>query len=293
MHAPDEILGILGKVKDLPSLPQVVNHVLDVMDDARSSVKDVAHAMEEDPALTAKVLRVANSAYYAPRSEITSVSYAIARMGLGEVRNLIITTGVVSSMKGRKLGNLNYEDYWRHCLSVAIVARVVNDHAPLAPKYLKATENPYFVAGLLHDIGILILDQNVSSVYSEVLNHAMDSGRPLAEVEQGILGSDHQEVGGFICNKWHLPQLVGLTARFHHAPEKAAAEDQVFVSVIHVADAVCVKSGAGRFLGHAAEVIQPFAMSALGLGEADIDAIVANVDSALEKSDMLRLVLQD
>jgi HD-like signal output (HDOD) protein len=292
-HHVGDILDIISQVQELPSLPQIVNHVLNVMDDARSNAGDVAHAVEEDPALTAKILRIANSAFYSPNREITSVSFAINRMGTTEVRNIIISTGVISAMHNKANRSIDYTEFWRHCICVAIGARIVNDFSPVAPKYFRPTENPYFVAGLLHDIGILILEQTLGAVYAEVLEHAHQTGKPLHEVERRILGSDHQEIGAFIAEKWHLPEIVSRTAKYHHNPENAPDELSTFIQVIHIADALCANTGVGEYMEEFLLDRISDTLEQLKISISDIENIAKKISEAEKDSNLLQLLIND
>ncbi len=291
MSETEKIFNILSKVEELPSLPQVVNHILQVMDDPRSNVRDIAEAMESDPALTAKVLRISNSAYYAPRNEITSVNYAITRMGQNEIRNLVITTGVVSAMGDSKNAHLDYNKYWEHCLTVGIAARIVNDFADATPKFSRKFDNPYFVAGLLHDVGILLLDQNVPSIYIKALDHAKENGEPIHVAEKRLLDVDHQTIGNFLCQKWHLPDVVTHTAHYHHQPEKAPEEYSIFLHVVHAADIFCTQLGFGEFAESVAIDISPEVYELLGLKDTMVDSIKQEIQEAAKQSETLRLIL--
>ncbi|MCZ7585957.1 MAG: HDOD domain-containing protein [Deltaproteobacteria bacterium] len=291
MAASGNILEILRQVRDLPSLPQVVHRVMEVMDDARSSVKDVAKALEDDPAMTAKVLRISNSAYYGVRQEITSVSFAISRMGFNEIRNLVVSTGVLGAVKDRGTGSLDYERFWRHCLIVALAAKVVHAKSPSAPAFSKTTENPYFVAGLLHDIGILVLDQFMSTVYREVLDHVTTNMLVLQEAEQAVLGSAHGDVGAFLCGRWNLPDNVRKTVLGHHAPQDVPEIHRTFVQVVHVADALAHEQGYGEIDGQAPMTVDPDVLDDLGLDEAKLNAIRGELKGLVEHSETLRLLM--
>ncbi|MCB1152785.1 MAG: HDOD domain-containing protein [Deltaproteobacteria bacterium] len=289
----DGVIDFLSQTEDLPSLPQVISHILDVMDDVRSSVSDVATAAEQDPAITAKILRIANSSYYAARKEITSVPYAIARMGQNEIRNMIISMGVITAMNKRGSGGLDYQRFWRHSLTVAIVARVINDFADVDGRPARRRENPFFVAGLLHDIGILVLDQNVDDLYASVVGHAAEHGQALHEVERRVLGATHQEVGRMLCEKWRLPRIVASAAAYHHEPFLAPEDDQRVVKVVHVADLLARQNGYGAYPVASVDHVQEAVMKELGLDQVDRSLLDSTIHEAAEQSSVYRILMDD
>jgi HD-like signal output (HDOD) protein len=225
--------------------------------------------------------------------EITSVHFAIARLGMGEVRNIVITTGVVGAMNRRGGGGLDYAVFWRHCLFVAAAARAVAEHAARSNPAIDPRDPAHFVAGLLHDIGILVLDQTVHSVYEDVLRHVRDTGEPLHLVERRVLGVDHQDVGRLICERWHLPAAVAVTARYHHQPWDADEKTRASALVTYAAEQIGTAMDPAPFHGSADPLWLERVSGALNLSDGNMDSLTDKVRAALDQSETLRAMLTD
>jgi len=238
----DRLEGELDNIGDLPTLPTIVTALERALRSDETNAADVASIIAEDPSMTANVLRVANSAYYAALAgSISSVAGAVARLGFSEIRNLCTTIAVVRTF-GKMGRQLNHRMFWKHSIVAAIATRVIGHYChPAAP----FSEDEAWVAGLLHDVGSLVLDQYFPDAFQKVRAAAEEQNRPYAEAEDKILKIDHGEVGGTLLSRWDLPHPIVTAVSFHHQPTRAEADDRPLVQAVHLADSICTSLGIG------------------------------------------------
>jgi len=224
--APNQISIDLRRIEELPTLPEVAARVLQVIRDARSSVEDVEAVVVRDPALSAKILRVANSAFYGLPQKITTVGHAIAILGFNQLLSLLLSITMFDRFRTRRL---DLQGFWRHSIATAAGAKFLARHAQLPP-------DESFMGGLLHDIGKLAFAFLWEGAYFDVLrqqhNEALESG----EAETRRLGCSHTMAGGVMAENWSLPPAYVQVIRHHHAPTQAAETHCALCALVHVAN---------------------------------------------------------
>lgn len=266
---------ILKSVRDLPPLPQSVERVLQLTDDPQSTVGEVAAAVAMDQALVADILKLANSAYYGFSRRIGTIQEAIVLLGFATVRSLIFASSV-KGLLGRKMEGYFLEagELWRHSLGCAVAARIVAKRA----RY-RGIENA-FVAGLLHDIGKVVLSFYVHSQFAEIVGLTKASDISFIQAEKQVLGIDHCEVGSAIAQHWNLPDDLASAIRDHHQPSRAG-EARDLASIVHLADALCLMMGVG--IGGDG-LLYPLCLDVLGqldLDVRDIESLLSEVTTAV------------
>ncbi len=212
--------SILRRVDGVPPLPAAVTQLRSLAEDMDADIGEMARVISMDQALTGRILRVANSAFYGLSRRIVTVSHAIVILGFREVRNLAIGLSLVAFKLGKKDNlPLEPEDFWRHSLAVGSAARLLG-------KYFHLGEpEEAFVAGLIHDIGKLIFMEYFPEQYADVLQAASTGGKPLYLVEREQLGITHAEVGRKLCEHWNIPPALARVAASHHAAEFSSKDD--------------------------------------------------------------------
>ncbi|MBZ0274040.1 HDOD domain-containing protein [bacterium] len=288
----NEILRHLDKVRDFPTLPRVVTRLNEAVASPHTSTADVACILQDDPAVSAKLLRLVNSAFYARgnRSEITSVPFAVARLGFREVRNLVMTLSVFSQFQ-QKSSVLDLPNFWRHSISVAVASRVVHgfavnsgEHTPPAPE-----PDGEYACGLLHDMGLLVLSLYFPQKLRDVLKQHAQSGYTLHAVEEEMLGVTHATLGGFVARMWQLPEFVAIAIENHHTPDQAPESARRLSYVVQLADYVCnlhwpahtVEAALGEEQKHLA------AVKALGIRVKQIPEILDLVGEEASRSQVI------
>ncbi len=231
--ATDTSTLIAKKIKELPPLPLVVRKLIQVTDDDNSNANDVQEVLSSDQALVGKILKLVNSSFYGMSGEVSTISRAIVILGFAAIRNLATGLGVAGIMAQAGKGS-RQEAFWSHAIATASAAQVLANHT--------GYEDPEeaFIAGLLHDIGHLILAVSLPKPFSEV----MDSGPfDLLEKEQSILGTTHTRTGQKLLRHWKLPNKLVQAVRFHHNLKVATSGDDDLTPLIALADAIAGVQG--------------------------------------------------
>lgn len=221
------------EAEDLPTLPEIIARLDAVLADVRAGAPEMAQVIETDPVLTVRILRVANSAYYAPRDGrvIGTVGEAITRIGPVQTRNLCLAV-VTMGLFFRRSDYVDAANFWQHSLAVARLAR---DLAAKARR-IRADKDEVFVCGLLHELGTLVLDQFFPREYAAVRQRLEWTGKPIDQIEYEELGIDHGELAGRLLGKWRLPEHLVETAWHHHQPHRTSEEHRDICNVVHIAD---------------------------------------------------------
>lgn len=244
---------VVRRIRDISTLPHVALRVMKVANDPNSGASDMKEAMESDPALTARVLRYVNSSAIGVRQRITNLQYAIAYLGVKQVRNLAMTAAVSDLFKeDGGCGAYERKGLWQHLISVAICSRL------LALRLSMTDFEDVALAGLLHDIGIILEDQYVHRQFREMMAAASED-RPLVELERDHLGFDHTRLGERIARNWGFPEAVRAAIQHHHRAEAHTGDCLQTVRCVEVANLICTLKG------HSAIGLKcvPFSRSAL------------------------------
>ena len=223
----------LNGVDHLVALPDVCFRVNEMVDDPSSSALDIAKVLSTDPNLTAQLLRIANSPYYGFPSRVETISRAITVIGIQDLRDLVLSTSVINAFAADENELINLNKYWRHSLFTGFIARQLGSKT--TTKVL--CKERLFAAGLLHDIGQLVMTAKIPEIMRIILLRAKADQEPYHEVEQLVFGIGHSEIGAELMKKWHLPESFQAVARYHHEPSKAT-DFQLEVSIIHIANAM-------------------------------------------------------
>ena len=227
----DRIKNIASKVGNLPTLPTVVAKMIDLADNPKTETNALAELISNDPSLTARILKAANSPYYELSREISTVDTAIVVMGYKAVKEIGLSLSVFDNFKN--IGTMKRFDihkYLEHSVEVGKFARET------AKKQFPEEAGELYVAGLLHDIGKMILIQYMPQDFYEVLDFSEANNIPFFEAEQEILGITHSEIGYIIAERWNLPEKIANIIRFHHSPADAPENFAASAAVICGAD---------------------------------------------------------
>ena len=250
---------ILAKVKHLPSISNVIVKLAELLNNPRSSATDFEKIVRNDPALTANLLRIANSAFFGCPREVTSVKQAITLMGVGRVFEIAASASFMKILPETLPGyEMNAEMFWLHSMAVAVLSEKLS-------KELKVkTPDLVFTAGLLHDVGKLAIASFLDDEKENVLQKIKVGGKALVQIEKELLGMDHTEVGLIVAEEWNLPPRLALSARYHHVPnEMPDAGDTLLVDLVHVANCLAHMIGYGSDIGEMHRIIDPRVMARL------------------------------
>jgi putative nucleotidyltransferase with HDIG domain len=268
----------ISKLKDLPTLPQVAAKVMQVVSNPMTAASDLNEVISVDQALTAKVLRLANSAYYGFPQEITTLTQAVVILGFNTIRNLALSVSVHKMLfEGGDQGLFSFRDFWKHSVGTAIAAKM------LAKKVgLKSEENA-FTAGLMHDIGKNFFHQRDHAAYLLVLRRSLEAGLPLWRCERESFGMDHAQVGGWMAEKWNLPADLCRAIARHHEPDPDDSQG-VLTAVVHVGTQMCRRLPVGSSGDCGPMDIEPALLALLGLNEGSLIKLADELAAALKEA---------
>lgn len=226
---------IYAKIDELPSLPTVIHQLMSIMEDPGTSAQDVRDIIAHDAPLTAKILKVANSAYYGFPQEISELERAIALLGFNMVKTLAISAGIINSIPNTtEQTGFSVQQLWIHSLAVGTGMKMFAEKCNR-----RENAESLFIAGLLHDIGKMVLNRFFPDHFARVLkNNEKDEGLFFYQKERETIGIDHGEIGAMLLERWKLPYDITDTVAFHHKPNIPEYINGSNVSILRLADAI-------------------------------------------------------
>ena len=209
----DRLRKITESIIGLPTLPTVITQMIGLVDNPQTSARDVSRLISTDQALTAKILKLANSAFYGFPREIATVNHAVVVLGFETVKSLGLSVSVLERFaSGGNSSNFDRQKFWEHCIACGVAARL------LAGKLRYRIQGEAFAAGILHDIGKLVLSQYFVEEFTEIMEVMRREDIYIGEAEERVLGVSHAEVDSWLAERWNLPDQLVETIAFHHTP---------------------------------------------------------------------------
>jgi HD-like signal output (HDOD) protein len=275
-----EALKKLELIENLPTLPVIVTQIQKLIDNPKSNMSQIATVITRDQAIAARVVRLINSAFYGIGTKISSIQQAIMLLGLNTVKNLVIGVSVVKTFEGAHGSTMfDRQKFWLHSFGCAIGSRQM-------AKLLKVDEpEDFFMAGLLHDIGILILDQFFHGEFIGMLQKASATNAEFILVEAGVLGLTHCEVGNFMTEKWRIPEIFKIATFHHHQPkffEIGTEYNRLIAAVVHIADAMACRKGISPGF-QCTTVLDEVALQKAGIKNNAVEDIFDGVQNEVKK----------
>jgi putative nucleotidyltransferase with HDIG domain len=277
---PRELVAGIG---DIVTLPEVYLRVRSLLDDPRSSAADIAEVVSHDPALTLRLLKLVNSAFYGFPAKIGSVSHAITIVGTRELHNLVLATTAPRALEGLEGEPVDLTTFWHHSVYTAMVARLL-----ARERGLRNTEY-VFVAGLLHDVGQLVLRHVLPEVAEAVLEEG-EQALGYWRAERARLGFCHAEVGGALMSEWGLPEGLCEAVACHHEPGRAEAFP-VEAALVHIANAIADTVEPPRGGRSPEAVVDPGAWERAGLTPELADPV--RQEASLLSLELLHIIFPD
>lgn len=242
LQTEDRLARIIGNVDHIATLPEVVMRITQVVNNPRSTAAELQKIISSDPALVSRILKLVNSSYYARSTEIDSVQRAIVLLGFEAVHNAAISATVGQLFRGPLTDDFSARDLWTHSVAVATLGREI------AWRVCRPLAEQVFLAGLLHDIGLLVEFQVCPAKLRQVAELAGGQSARFSALELSIIGVDHSEIGAALAEKWGFPPACRAVAAYHHRPALAEPEFRQLAGIIHVADTLCCQDGLGFHL---------------------------------------------
>jgi putative nucleotidyltransferase with HDIG domain len=232
MKMPDA-KRVIDRIDDLPTLPRTILRITELVNNPKSSAKDLARVITDDQVLTARLLKLVNSSFYGFPQRISTVTGAIVLLGFDAIRNLLLTTSVFDVFSRKDIqGRLKQEEFWDHSLACAVGAKVIANHIR------KDKVEELFVSGLLHDIGKIVEMMFLPEEFNRITTLVDERRILMCQAEAEVLGYTHAEIGKLLAEKWNLPPKLISIISHHHEPGAAGAFT-LDAAVVHLADIFC------------------------------------------------------
>jgi len=267
-----QVTQLVEDVNKLVSLPEVCTRIHQMLEDPRFTSKDIGHVLSQDVDLTARLLKIVNSSFYGFPAKIDTIKRAITVIGNSELLVLVLATSSVMTFKNIPADLMNMATFWRHSVYTGVIARL------MATKCNVLHSERLFVAGLLHDIGKLVILYKLPDEAREVLDAVNNESEKNAVdedylTEEKILGFNHAEVGMEMLKVWNLPESLQISVGMHHTPSKAE-NFQLESAIVHVSNVLASCSETNMEITEMLPYIDKDALSMTGLSEDDIEPIL-------------------
>ncbi len=265
---------IVKSIKDLPPMPQAVVKIQELIADLNSDTGKVADIIESDQAIAAKVLKMANSAFYGMSGKISSIRQASLLLGYQTLGEIVSLAGATDILSGNMPGyGYNSEELWKHSLVVAFTAKMIVE--------MKDREliHQAHTAGLIHDVGKIILDRYILEHKDRISAYMEQAEKTFLEAEKYFFGFDHAEIASEICKTWKIPENITLAIKCHHRP--SMSDGDLLSHVLHLADHLAMMGGIGYDEDDALSELESGTMDIIGLNQKDVGDITFKVLEAV------------
>ncbi len=279
---PPEIQKALAKVTEISSLPEITTKIVQLVEDPKASARDMHDIIKRDPALAAKILKVVNSAFYGLPAQIGSLDRAIMMLGLSAVKNIALAASLSRMFKADAISShFAARDVWKHCISVAVAAR------QLANVSKCPQVDEVFVAGLVHDLGLIVAQQVNAPKLREVAERCYAAPASFCQVETELVGADHATLGGALAGRWRFPPGLRNAIVFHHEPLSMQPEFRRTVATIYAADTICSRQKFGFWLTAQGQELRPEILEAAQLAMPQIEQIEAELPARVQEAESI------
>lgn len=272
---------LFARIGEVSSLPATAQKIMSLAGDDNVQAEALREAIQNDPVLVARILRRLNSSYYALSHKVADLRTAVSLLGLREIRNLALTVFVSRYFEpGTTHNQYKRENLWTHSVAVGAASRLVSRVCG------RASVEEAYIAGLLHDIGLILLDQTLRRHFFKVVD-AIDPATPTHIVENRILTFDHALLGGFVARRWNFPDQVADAITFHHQPWCYTGEHKDLVYVVTVANYLCSRAGLTSLGTHNVAPPPDEVYRGLGLDQVTLAILWDELDATIDKASAL------
>jgi HD-like signal output (HDOD) protein len=274
----------LARIGDIATLPEVTTRIIAAVDDPKSTARDLHNIIKNDPALATKILKVVNSAFYGLPGQVSEIDRAIVLLGLSAVKNIAISASISRLFTAVKISDkFSARDIWRHSVGVAVATR---QFCGLVGRRAFAEEA--FLAGLIHDLGLLIERQAYPDELSEVIRQASRQPRkPFCEIENEVIGADHQILGTALGAKWKFPRALQIVFGYHHRIDNLSPENRLLPVLIYIADVLCCHDKIGFYLTAEDQPLEDTLLESVGLTENDFNTVREQLPDLIDTAESM------
>ncbi len=267
VSAKDTIVAnAIREISHIATLPEVTLKIIKIVEDPKSTAQDLHKVVSNDPALCSRILKVVNSSFYGLPGQIGSINRAIVMLGLNAVKNIAIAASMSKLFKGGDLTpQFSAKHLWTHSVGVAAASKLMADTLKIG------LSDEAFLAGLMHDVGVMVEFQLDRTKLIEVLQKSLPDkdgapGADMLEIENQVFGANHQDFGMALCEKWKFPKALCFVTGYHHRPMELASDARTLTCLVHVADRLSAEATSGYRLDLPTLTYDPAVLDHLGLG---------------------------
>lgn len=274
----------LAKIGEIATLPEVTTKIIQIVDDPKSTARDLHNIIKNDPALATKILKVVNSAFYGLPGQVSEIDRAIVLLGLSAVKNIAISASISRLFSGERISEqFSAKDIWRHSVAVACATRAF---CSVIGK--KAFAEEAFLAGLIHDLGLLVQRQAYPEQLTEVIKIASKGDRSFCEIEKELIGASHQSLGMALAAKWKFPRGLQNVIGYHHRIDNLTEDTRLLPVIVYIADALVCHEQIGFYLTAQGQPLDDTLLESVGLSEEAFNQVREELPEQLQTAeDML------
>lgn len=275
------------EISHIATLPEITVKIIELVEDPTSTAQDLHNVISNDPALCSRILKVVNSSFYGLPGQIGSINRAIVLLGLNAVKNIAISASLAKLFKGGDLcKRFAARDLWQHSIATATAAKLLADEVKIG------VPDEAFLAGLIHDIGIMVEMQVDRDKLVEVVESLEydDDGNPtksMIEAEQRVFGANHMQFGRALCEKWKFPGVFANVTGYHHRPREVAEGARTMPSIVYVADRIAGGAEGGFRLDLHDLTIDRAVLDDLGITSDNVQRVSESLSQAIDETSLM------
>ncbi len=279
---PPELQKALARVTDIGSLPEITTKIVQIVEDPKATAHDMHEIVRTDPVLAAKILKVVNSAFYGLPAQIASLDRAILMLGLSAVKNIALAASLSRLFKMEAISDqFAPRDLWRHCVAVGVTARL------LASAARSALTDEAFVAGLVHDMGLIVMQQLYPAKVKDVVEGCCRTPQSFCALEEQVIGADHQAFGGALAARWKFPPGLRYAISYHHEPNTLQAEFRRVTCLVALADTLCCQAHYGLWLTAQTQTMTDELLGEVALDAAAVQKVLEELPQRVEEAERI------
>ncbi len=275
---PPELQKAMSRLTEISSLPEITTRIVQVVEDPKSTAQEMHDIVKHDPALASKILKVVNSAFYGLPAQIASLDRAIVMLGLSAVKNIALAASLSRMFRpGAISERFAAKDLWQHCIAVGVCARLLADASG-------GQAEEAFVAGLVHDLGLLVEYQLFPDKLKEVVEVCEQNTQDFCNAERQVIGADHTAFGAALASKWKFPPGLRNSIAYHHNPTVLKPEFKRIVAAVFVADTICCQNQIGFYLTAQTQDVPDSALETIGVSAAKVSELMEILPQRIEET---------
>jgi len=277
--ADRNILETIGNISTIPTLPTVIDRITRLLQNPKTSAEEIGKAITTDQALASKVLKLVNSAFYGFPGRINTITHAIVILGFSTVKNIVLTASIFDAFrtKGNSFAGFNLEQFWLHSIACGAASQAI-------AKFIGSSEKEEcFIAGLVHDVGKIILCQYLPEQFKSIIHQTRQKQSLFYQSEKELFDITHQEIGGYLAERWNLPPNLQNAIMYHHIP-MPSRENYLTTAIVHCADIFVRALDYGNGGDEKIPLMSDNVWKNLGLDTLSIPSLFEGIHDEIEKA---------